>query len=168
MERFRKNGKVHYNKPPWFEGIYKRSHLLRGILIEFYGFDKHMMVVNEYGQELKTAVQQINDCLSIANALCQERGVKFLAITHPIPQDICQPSAKSMATYELFHGQLSGIPAIHLTEPLMNRLTETDCNAYFWPVDGHFNASGYQLMAEEVFNSILEQQPAFLISDPLE
>ncbi|MCP4124908.1 MAG: SGNH/GDSL hydrolase family protein [Bacteroidetes bacterium] len=148
MERFTRDGQVEYRKAPWFEKFFIRSHLVRLFVVELAGYDLNLLTLNHDTKGHKKATQAINTCLMEAQRLCDENNIHFIAVTHSTPYEICHPNGYISTSDDLFQQNITGVPVIHLSRPIHEELKDLNCNAYCWPVDGHFNAAGYKMFAE--------------------
>lgn len=159
--RFKQDGKVEYNPAPSFLLLYRFSHIVRFIVHEFLSYDQFLIKRHDPIAQRMAVVDSISDCLRDINQLCVENNVKFLTVIHPVPHLICYESETSKSEVLAFDSVPFDFPVIRMYAPLKAAMQGDDCTAYHWKQDSHFNAKGYQLFGDLLFQEIEKRFPDF-------
>lgn len=151
-ERFLPDGGIKYKKEPWFMNIYRYSHLFRATLHLVFQYDYMFNPPNQREVKLNNALDVLTRTITDANKLCSTHGIKMQVFIHPIPQEYYKnlDSRLDFRKIDELQGLLSinNVDAINLRGQLEDTLkTSEQWKAVSWPIDGHFNSKGYQLMA---------------------
>ncbi len=154
-ERFLPNNAVKYKSDNWFEPIYKYSHLFRAFLHLVLRYDYILNSPVDRNENLNAALNQLIEIIAEINSICVSRQIDFQVFIQPYPQEYYQnmDSRLNFALIENIKPELisRGIKTISLRNCFENDLkSKADWLNVSWPIDGHFNAKGYRVMAEEI------------------
>lgn len=150
QERFNTNGTTKGKVGPRWEFFYKFSHLFRAFV---HGVLKYNYNLTKPSQEAE-AIARIKEELIRNAAYCQQQGVVYKVLLQPCPHEIRDSSVVN----KLFFNQLSTLPfAINLTKPLSNKLTPQNINRYSWPINGHYNSQGYQILGDVIYDEAISK-----------
>lgn len=153
-ERFVAGGKLQFRKAPWWEPLYAVSFVFRLMMHNIGGYGYNLMTVEQRSQEERKAIEAIkNHFAEDILPWAKNNNVRVHLVLQPMPASVI----KRDAGYEQMHHRLSAIEGIRFLDiqPALHQIP--DIQNYYWPVDGHFNAVGYQLTAQLVFDSLLRQ-----------
>lgn len=152
QERFGADGEVHYRQTPWFMPLYRYSHTFRAFLHLVLGYDYMFNPPGRREQRLDEALDTLSETLALAHAYCGARGIKMKVYIHPVPQEYYlgldrRLNFRKMDELESRLRQ-RGIQVLNM-RPLMESVLKTPAawQGVSWPLDGHFTAQGYALMA---------------------
>lgn len=151
LERFRDDGRTHFKKGPWFEPLYRVSHLVRFLVDPFYDM---AFILRLRRQEVYAAgLELIRSGLALFQQKAEEDEFEFAVVLHPTPVDLRWNNHYPFGP-EYFESLKQVLPnAFDLFAKMAGLIDEGNLETYAWPIDAHFKAEGYGLMAE-----LLEQQ----------
>lgn len=160
FSRFKNNGTVKFNNAPEIEKYYKHSHLLRAVLHFIFKYDFTLLPKKELSKQYKLANNEIFNVIELINKLCKENNIQFIVTVQPYPFSYI----KHIPHYEYVDSivdklQQSNIKYVNTYEAFNKILNKENCLNYSWKHDGHFNAKGYLLFAEIVYDEIHKKYP---------
>ena len=163
MERFRPDGTVAYNKGPWFEPLYKRSHVARLFVHFILRYDFSLLSPSEHADKVKEALDKIADCAASARELCKSKNIAFLVVLHPYidPYDRYLKKQDQLPLIEKLLRK-GNIEVINLFEDFAKRVNESNYQTYSWPRDMHYTSQGYDLFAHLLWRRINTDYPDLL------
>lgn len=160
-ERFSKD-KNASPQEPWFHPLYQYSHLVRAFVHGVLRRDYSLLSQKELIARKEKAVKAYFQLLAKLNTEIKEKfNGNVLVITHPYPTNF-QPKKSSLEKEVFNYSYLedlceqlneNGVLCADLYSDFAEVLTEENYLAYSWPIDGHFNAKGYKLYADILWNS---------------
>lgn len=161
LERFNQN-KVVSRKKPIFEPLFHYSHLVRFITITILRYDWTLCNQNQYNELLSSAVNNYHDLFIEFNELCKAKGVDFLLLIQPHPDDIVFPEGSFKYLVNMEQNMIKDtIKNINLFPHLAAKLSSNNIDKYSWKIDGHYNSRGYKLLGEIVFTEAEKKYPGF-------
>ncbi len=160
FNRFKNNGTVKFNDAPKIEKYYKHSHLLRAVLHFIFKYDFTLLPQKKLLKQYSLANNEIYNAIQQINKLCFENNIKFIVTIQPYPFSYI----KHIPYYEYVDLivnklQQSNIKYVNTYEAFDKILNKENCLNYSWKYDGHFNAKGYLLFAEIVYDEIHKKYP---------
>lgn len=159
FERFQPNGKLQFRKGPWYEPLYAHSHLVRAVVHNvlkqdyFFRSPEEVAVTNR--EVLKQMQQAVDSFLQYTAANNMAIGFVF----QPLPHEIL--SGYDTTIHQLMRYTESRSPAAVCNVVQCFRDVKVDSSNYkqlYWPIDGHFTATGYNMLANCVFNFLSTKQ----------
>jgi hypothetical protein len=157
LERLTDAGKVKLKKGPWWEFFYGYSYIFRQF-IHSLGYNRMLMKGDESQIYSKAAIQLADTVLEMKK-YCQSKNVAFGVIVIPDQYEIINGHFFRYfdVTLKMFN-QTSDMPIIFLPN-LYNQmgLNRDNANQYYWKMDLHHNAFGYELMAKCVFQDLRQK-----------
>ncbi|MCP4125060.1 MAG: SGNH/GDSL hydrolase family protein [Bacteroidetes bacterium] len=161
LERFQEDGTTAYREGPAFLGLYKKSFVARFVVHAIADYELESLVKRSVRDGLNMeATEAMAACLTEMNRLCEERGVKFLAFTFPVPGEACNLDYNEMRIHS-FESFEHDFPFTEIAKEMSSLKDKEDCMLYGWPSDGHFNSKGYHEMAKAVASKIYSEYPDF-------
>ena len=162
MERFRKDTTTVFREGPWWLRPYLTSHLIRGLTRIFTGVDPELLVGPEEREALNLlAVSKMTGLFRQIHSECDRNGKEMVVILHPVPTELRHLGTR----YEMDSLSLSlkqaGIPVIDLFSAMADSTSGLSYEEYAWLINGHFNATGYQIMANATLASVKKNLPSF-------
>ncbi|MBK7147469.1 MAG: SGNH/GDSL hydrolase family protein [Bacteroidetes bacterium] len=156
MQRFKANGTVEFTNPPRWEPLYAASHLVRFIVINVCRYSWMLLSEAETKQKERQAVQQIAATLHHAHAALQARHIPLLVVLQPMHYDLIN-EAFINSEMDTLASALANVPLLNLLPYYRDSLhyTEQNYKDIYWPADGHFNPTGYGLMAQKISRQLL-------------
>jgi len=154
-ERFLPDGTSRARPAPWFEPFYRVSHLVR--LVVHQSYDWRMVRKATAAAANRDAEARIVELLERAQALGRREGFTIWVGVHPTPDEV---HAHTRPFSQSFFGELRarGIPAADLSPDMETALGDLALTDYSWPVDRHYNARGYGVLAELVERELAEAE----------
>jgi hypothetical protein len=161
MERFRPDGATVFRPAPRFEAFYHYSHLVRALAHCLAGFSQTLVSRTALPGWRAAAARDIAGCLAAAQACCAANGASLLVVLHPMTDECAR--SEPIATLQDLAARLRAarIPCIDVTADLRARVNSANLREYAWPLDEHFNARGYRLLAEALLTSAGRNYPDF-------
>jgi len=158
LERFHK-GQLRYRSGPRWEFVYQFSYLFRAFIHNIAG-KNWMLLSDDEVKELEREAYEALTRLIIDEflPLTSTSSSKLVVFLHPTLQEIHtgHPELQEwLASISETTPQLSTIDLIADFQDYFDR-NEQRAAEYYWPIDRHHNARGYQLLAER-----LAQHPNF-------
>jgi hypothetical protein len=151
FERFLPNGTLLYRKAPWFESLYAHSLLVRLLMHDMFNYDFNFIKKSNVIQEQQIAAKQMCTAIDTIRKFCTLNGIKVGIVFHPFYTDIIHPENYNLKTL-MVHATITGVP--YTDELLFLQAAGVSRNNWqniYWPIDGHFNPQGYQLLAKCVY-----------------
>jgi len=149
VERFQEDGTVVYKSPPWFEPLFGMSYLARYIILDGFGRDWLLLTPDQRVQAETEAVDKLFKCITDFQDLCDENQIKFCVIIHPMIEEV-QSGTTILANLIEKVEQLHSITLINMLNHFLNDIQKDDIYMYYWPLDRHHTAAGYQKFADEL------------------
>lgn len=155
MERF-ENYDIALNKH-WWEGVYKNSFTFRLVIRNILGYNDLLLTEDEYNNEKERALKQLKESIDLFSKLSEEKGFELLIVFYPQKEELAQGSFYSNDIL-IEYCQDININNLNLLNFYQNDLNIQieDIENYYWKIDGHHNAQGYEIFAEGVFSKLKE------------
>jgi len=161
LERFAGQKGLQFRHGPWWQPIFRWSHLFRMYLLEAKDYEFNLMKFERAQHLRKEAPGKIIECLLMADQLCKEHDIRFLAVIHPMVGNECSWNGKDPLDMDEFDQFNVDFPLLNISEDMVIHMLDDDCTSYGWPIDGHFNSKGYKLLGDFIFDAIDDRQPEF-------
>jgi lysophospholipase L1-like esterase len=150
LDRYDRDGRRGGNAPA-IEPLFRASHLVRAIVIKWFGLN-HLLLDKETMQRRERfAVETICEVIGREAALAARHDFHLAVVAHPSGSELTggrnpfaeiEPCLSSNAQYiDLFKDMVAAAAG--------------DPHRYAWPLDEHFKPAGYRLFAELVARSLL-------------
>ena len=155
-ERFKADGKVIYNNPPWWEPLYAGFRFLRPAF-HLAGYNELLLKeVDPDSLDAETKVHLLS-VISSFRQLAKESGFRLLLVFHPTRSEIDAGHApwSDLARSE---EQNTAYDVLDLLQyfKVTGRVEPENSYLYYWPHDGHHNSRGYAAFAEGVEWKLLQ------------
>lgn len=162
-ERFISNNQVQYRDRPLIETFYKYSHLIRAIIHGVCKMDYSLLSKSKVEKlELEAVEAYTNLLLSISSRY----NLQVILLPYPRQYGNNKKSLEAIQKYHTISALGESLKEKNtkvydlnaLLNPLLNNENYT---LYSWPIDGHYNAKGYGLIADElakIFMSEMNQK----------
>ncbi|MEM7392619.1 MAG: hypothetical protein AAF492_09740 [Verrucomicrobiota bacterium] len=152
-ERFKPDGSTAYRGAPWFEPYYRRSHVVRFMAHMCFNRDATLLDRGAGAAREKESKRIILEVFEELADYAVSQSADILFIIHPIPAEL----RDGFETYQKpFFDELNRreLPHVNLYPTFQARLGPHNIDDYSWPIDAHFNAKGYALMAELIEDAL--------------
>jgi len=143
FERFTADG-YKFRKAPYWEGFYALSYIFRFIINDILKYENFLSPAAFNADRIK-ATKDIEDCIFRFYNLSIEKHFNFRVIFVDDGNNKYNP-----LIYKLKKESI--IPVFDMFEynNKIKKMNPEDRNKYYWPIDGHCNSKGYNIMAEGV------------------
>lgn len=157
MERFRADSTTVFRKGPWWLRPYLASHLFRGLTRMVTDIDPELLVSPVERVALnRLAVTCLTEMFAEVYSECMLMEKRMLIILHPLPWELSKGIVNNDLSALGDHLVNEGVPVLDLRQALADSTSGMPLDEYAWPVNGHFNARGYRMLA----NTVLKQTDA--------
>lgn len=151
IERFI-NKEVVTRRKPFFEPFFCHSHFIRFIIIDLLKYDWTLLQVDDYNYLIDEAVKDISAIVGQTEDLCNSKGVKFMLILQPAPDEILFPEKNYKKILKLVPFlELNRINYIDLFPSISAVMNKNNIREYSWKTDGHYNSNGYKVLGDAIF-----------------
>lgn len=156
MERYRADGTVRYRRAPWWEPLYQISHLVRLVVHSVFGYGTDLMKPEEWDSEMARALEHLIDAVGAFERLARARGFELVIVLHPLQWEL-ESDWWSLAPLASRLQAETGLRVVDLHEYYRgpNGIPEARWRDYYWPVDWHHNARGYEIFARGVAEALI-------------
>lgn len=164
-KRFLANGTTTSNSGPWYEPLYQYSHIFRSIAY-YFQLDFSLLTPKVLKHKKTEALQQYVRLFSEINEELSALNGSLKIIIHPYPISFSNSNSKltneviNYSYLKQLHQKLISekIDCVDLEPEFKKQLHANNYLQYSWPIDGHFNAKGYQLFAEILDKKIFSEK----------
>lgn len=162
-ERFINNKKLQFREPPIWEKIYARSYIFRILIHSIGGYnmqlikeDKMFKIINE--NTLKSA-----ELFKKYKELTDKNETELIAFTFPVyvqfdNNENIDFQKKIDSSFSKFDLKFYNLQQCYREKVKNEKSNPSD---YYWDIDGHHNAKGYEMMAkclEEIVTPLIEKK----------
>lgn len=162
MERFRSDSTTVFRQGPWWLRPYLASHLFRGLTRIFTDLDHELLVGPEEREALnRMAVSQMTSLFSHIYRECGLQSKEMAVALHPVPTELRHLGPRNEMDSLSIALKRAGIPLIDLFPAMADSTSGLPYEEYAWPINGHFNPTGYRIMANTALASFEMKFPGF-------
>jgi len=168
-ERFLENGSTQYRKAPWFEKFYQHSFIIRAFVNGVLKYDYTLLNPKMMIAEKKKAIQEYNKLLSSYNKTLRNNKQELLIVLQPYARQYANNNKilSEVLNYEYLNKlekELTKykVKTINLNEEMNSVINAENYLDYSWEIDGHYNAKGYEIMANSIIKELEKNYPNFL------
>ena len=165
IERFKADGTVQYRKPPVWEPLYCLSYIFRHIIHDLCGYNWMYVKYNDVNDVNMRSMMEIEHAVSLLDDLSRKHNFRLLVVVHPTKFEI----KEKYFPMEKLPGLLRkdrDVEVLNLFDCFINeeKMNRSNYLTFFWEIDGHNTAKGYEFFAKGVSKKIIEldwinQQP---------
>ena len=160
MERFNKDGTVHYLPIPRYDFLYHYSHLFRAILAIYQPLEGAYLSKNTYSAVANRATTDFAQVIKTFSDTVTKDGSGFVLIVYPKSNDIGLSSFFARNSTNNFNNLASllskdNISNFNIITPMKNALGSQRKENFTYQHDWHFKPSGYLIMAKLTTDSLL-------------
>ena len=160
-ERFLPDSTLQFNKAPFEEEIYKTSYLARAIINGLLKHNYIFMNSSKQSAEADKVCSAIIQKLQEINQTLYDKNIRMTLILHPKPQEITKDNYFMLDCIQTIKAcNFTHANTIDLFDQikLQDKIHMNNIDDYSWPIDGHFNGKGYNVLAQEIFNSVYAEK----------
>ena len=85
MERFHADGSTKYKKGPWFEPLFRKSHLVR-FFVQSFGYNEQL--IKPESKAMQEAISRMAESIELLAQLCDSNDTDVVFFTYPMPYQI--------------------------------------------------------------------------------
>jgi len=148
MERFKPDGTVKYNTPPWWEPIYATIHISR---LFFAAFGYNELLIKEKEDNFIEPKEKIIQIIHDFNELSLQNNFKLVIIFHPLIKEV-EDAKMELDDVMKKVKSIKGVDVLDMLKYFKEKenIDPSNCLDYYWKHDGHHNAKGYEAFARGV------------------
>ena len=155
-ERFLSNGTTLTKKGPWFHFFYQYSHIVRYIIHNWTNYDSNLILKSELKKRKEEAKSILEQCLIKSDSICSLHGATFIALSFMEPLEYCFTNKTLENNLPSVLDSLDGnFDKIFINEKDLRNAYPGDCSEIAWKKDGHFNAKGYQVLGNCIYEKLM-------------
>ena len=160
MERFHKDGTVHYLPIPRSDFFFHYSHLVRAILAIYQPLEGAYLSKNNYKSVANRATADFAKVIKAYHEEAAKNGAKFIFVVYPKKNDIGLSSffiKNSLNNYAALSKILDddSIANFNIIPAMKSKLEGQKKQDFTYPHDGHFRPNGYSIMAQLTVDSLI-------------
>lgn len=157
VERFRPGGTVAYRAPPAWEPLYQYSYLTRVVVHDVLRYNWLLFSNEQLQIEERLAAEHLEVAVGLLRELCRSKGIPLVIVVHPQPAEIVADGWGSLADLVRRPGRETEPHVVDLLEHYRRGrlITAQTVNDYFWPIDGHHNRRGYEVMGKAIADEVV-------------
>jgi lysophospholipase L1-like esterase len=154
-ERFNEDGTTSGKVGPKWEVIYQYSHVFRGIIHNFFEYNRNLIKRSELNQKKSKAIQMIKQKTEETALFCKKNGIPYILLIQPIPADLKFNQTQPL----LFINQLSELPySVNLFKPMHKYYLLHHIENDSWELNGHFNSNGYFVLGNIIYDELHQKK----------
>lgn len=152
MERFNEDGTGGSPNFKKWEVLYANCHIFRVGVRIFTSYDENLIKQNTWKEDEVKAYIKIANQLSSIQAFCEKNDIQYIAVLMPSPYEVESPEN---AEFErLFDYVSENTVLISIFREMQESKMSENMEYYVWPENGHYNANGYKIMGEIIYDKI--------------
>lgn len=157
MDRFGPDGILKRVDPPRIEWLFAHCHLVRACMIVFLRYDYLMLGPRERPKRVEATIPVFLEVCKRLQDLGEKDGFEFLLAIQPFSFRFLEKTVPGyLATLE--EGlERHEVRYADLTDSFEAGMAGRTLSEYMWPLDRHYNAKGYALLAEALETALLER-----------
>lgn len=153
-ERFNSDGTTTYKSGPKWEFFFKNLHIFRLLVRLFTPYDSSLVNKKVFDSSIEIYFDKIFERINKNSEFCEENGIKYILIIHPVPAEILNNSFPD----KLNQYSNSGFPIINISDKTLSFFSENNIEDYSWYFNGHYNSKGYKKMGDFIFEEFNKKQ----------
>lgn len=144
------------SKPLIFQFLYGYSYIFRHISHNILRLNWNFLTTKEQEKLLPEIYSLILEYLKKYKDFCDDQNIKFIVVFQPTAIE-CKTKIYQLQYIANQISEEKRIPIVNL-----NSCFNENCEAYFWPIDGHFNTEGYILYSKKLYQELVSIDPCFI------
>ncbi|MFH1319641.1 MAG: SGNH/GDSL hydrolase family protein [Bacteroidota bacterium] len=157
MERVKPDKTILYRAGPWFEMLFGMSYISRFFFLDVLKYDWLFLKPDEKIIESRIALEKIYSCILMFEELSKNKNFDLLIVFHPRIHEVIKGKFDFDEMILNLNSETQ-IAILDLLDFFINRenMNKTNVSKYYWPINKHHNAKGYELFAKGVEEKILD------------
>ena len=181
-ERFLLDGTSRFRQAPWFHPFYRFSYVVRFITETLFGVSEHTLIPkNNIAPENNKAINMLASEMTESRNLCNSINADCRIIVHPSPtkhthklatqvNELLNNGHPRTEVDSIIADELPDLSKLMEAGGIENTLTDfilqwgqMEPQEYYWPINGHYNAKGYEILADHVYDQVVASDPDFFL-----
>lgn len=162
-ERFQSDSTIKKNNDYWWTPIYVFSYTARILIQTIGGYDKYLVRQSDYPEKIEKMKEKSTLLFKEYHEFAKENNADLIVFTLPFKEHFKTKENKNfhhemLNNFSKFDLKFYNLKPCYESEIKSNHLIFQD---YYWKIDGHHNAKGYEMMAkclEEIVTPIIENK----------
>jgi lysophospholipase L1-like esterase len=156
MERFQKDGTQKFYSAPWWEPLYAVSYVSR-LFFKVAGYNE-LLIKEPLSNNTEEKLNKMTvDLFQQYASMCRQHKIRIVVFLRPDKFELLN-NKYSYDFSSIIGGlkEIPGVSVIDLMPAYSNYAEKQKANPlqYYWVKDGHHNATGYEMMAQTIFESV--------------
>lgn len=149
LERFKPDGTISYRKGPWWYQAYRYSYIVRHIAHDVFHLKDFLITDAEEQQLITQGIKEISALCQTMDSLGAAEGFNFVLALQPMYYEV---EAKEY-NFKGFTNLLGACKhTVDIMPSMIEQVQQLSTNTpYYWPLDVHYNALGYQFVGNAVY-----------------
>lgn len=161
-ERFNPDTTTSGKVGPYWEALYHRNHIARAGAEILFGYNKYLVKQKDLDKQEWDALSLLKKQVQETAMFCKAANMEYYLVIHPYTREI----GPNLLQSKLYKALKDEPYVIDLFKPLQGFYSEHDVRNYTWPVNGHFNGKGYQVMGDAIFEQL--EKKGFIVQGNLQ
>lgn len=150
-ERFNTDSTTSGKVGPRWEMVYRFSHVFRAFVHKVLKYDNNLMRNADLNQSVRVIKQEIVETEQRLN----KQGIKYMVVLQLCPHELRDQSKIN----QYFTKELGSLPfVVDLSSALLTQIKPNQLNRYSWPINGHFNSNGYNVLGKIIYDEALKPE----------
>lgn len=157
-ERFLPNGKLQFNKAPWWEKLHQHSYIIRAFAHGILKMDFSLLSPKETKKRKEKAINEytklfknLNDNLQSNLIVIVQPYARQYANSNQVLNEVMNFNYLLDLNKSL---KFNNIKTINLNDSLSKTINESNYIDYSWEIDGHYNSKGYLLLSQIITSEL--------------
>ncbi len=150
LERYSDDGTVNHREDPWWYQAYRYSYIVRHIAHDIFHLKDFLVTEAEEQQLITKGINDISALCQSMDSLGAKKGFRFVLILQPMFNEIESNHYNFESVDELLSNRQY---SLDLMPSMLEQVEEIPPEkSYYWPLDAHYNALGYQFMGNGIYH----------------
>jgi lysophospholipase L1-like esterase len=148
-DRFNPDSTTSGKVGPRWEIVYRFSHVFRAFVHKVLKYDTNLMK----DVDLNNSIPIIREELVLTQQQLARQGVEYKVVLHVCPHEVLFPKSVNTPFFE----NLSMLPFVmDVSNEMELTINKNNLNQYYWPINGHYNWRGYQVLGDVIYSKVLK------------
>ena len=153
FERFLPGRRAQFRDGPAWEWIYGPSFIARHVVHDLLDYDRGFIKRSTLDTVRAESVQRLDEAVDAFRELSRRHGFDLLVVVHPTQEEVDGGLLELKPLVEHLRAQGIAVVDIHAFFQGKDGIPDGRSTEFFWPVDGHNTARGYELLVSGVARS---------------
>lgn len=149
LERYKSDGTISHRTGPWWYQAYRYSYIVRHIAHDIFKLKDFLITEAEEARLIHEGIIEIANICQSTDSIGKKYNFEFLLVLQPMFNEVEENSYGFDELEQLLgkcNRSLNLLPSIKAQVEALPPYTP-----YYWPLDAHYNALGYQFMGTGIY-----------------